>query len=92
MAERFFQEALVRKSEVNTKEVPSYIAKVMMKIDSNRSLDNQFAEEVLVYSTLIENYVTKNLMRGDLAYDVRTYFSLCRPQELELYRSILLTV
>lgn len=61
MARRFFQEALVRKSEVNTLEVPVYIKKVMSKIDSNRNLDNQFAEEALVYSILIENYVTKNL-------------------------------
>ncbi len=60
MAERFFQEALVRKSEVNTEDVPAYIKSVMAKIESNRNLDNQFAEEVLVYSTLIENYVTKN--------------------------------
>lgn len=61
MAERFFQEALVRKSEINTKDVPVYIKRIMTKIDRDINLDKQFAEEVLVYSTLIENYVTKNL-------------------------------
>ena len=26
---------------------------------------------------------------GGLAYDVRTYFSLCKPQELEIFRQVL---
>lgn len=57
MAKRFFQEALVRKSEIRKNEIPAYIRNIMAKIDKNISLDKQFAEEVLVYSILIENFV-----------------------------------
>ena len=61
MAERFFQEALVRKSEISTNEIPAYISNIMTKIDKNKSLDKEFAEKALVYSILIENFVTKRL-------------------------------
>ncbi len=61
MAERFFQEALVRKSEINTNKVPVYITKILAKIDQNINLNQAFAEEALVYSILLENFVTKRL-------------------------------
>ncbi len=59
MAKRFFEEALVRKSEINTNKIPAYIRKIMTKINKNSSLNKEFAEKVLVYSILLENYVTK---------------------------------
>lgn len=62
MAKRFFQEALTRKSEISQDEIPVYIKKIMAKINENKSLNQEFAEEVLVYSILIENYVTKRLI------------------------------
>lgn len=61
MAERFFQEALARKAEVSINDIPPYISKIMSEITRNKKLDEQFAEQVLVYSILIENYVTKRL-------------------------------
>lgn len=61
MAKRFYHEALSRRSEIDIKEVPAYIKKVMAKIDENKGLNREFAEEVLVYSILIENFVTKRL-------------------------------
>ena len=61
MARRFFQEALIRKSEIRVNEIPAYIRKIMTKIDKNKSLNKQFAEEALVYSILIENFVIKRL-------------------------------
>lgn len=61
MAKRFFQEALARKSEISIKEIPAYLKKVMTEIDQNKKLNQEFAEEVLVYSILIENFVIKRL-------------------------------
>lgn len=59
MAERFYQEALARKSEIDTSEVPTYITRVIKKINNKKSLDEKFSEEALVYSILIENFVTR---------------------------------
>lgn len=61
MAKRFFQEALARKSEIDTKGIPIYIRKIMKELDENKNLNNEFAEEILVYSILIENFVIKKL-------------------------------
>lgn len=61
MAKRFFQEALARKSEINVNKIPVYITKIMAKINKDIRLDKQFSEEVQVYSTLIENYVTRKM-------------------------------
>ncbi len=59
MAKRFFQEALARKSEINTNEIPVYVRRIMTKIDENENLNQDFAEKVLVYSILLENYATR---------------------------------
>ncbi len=61
MAKRFFQEALVRKSEISANEIPTYITNIIGKIDQNTNLDKQFAEDALMYSTILENFVVKNL-------------------------------
>ena len=54
MAERFLEEALKRKSEVNTSDTAPYINTLLMKIDKN--IDS---EDALMYSTLIQNYTQK---------------------------------
>lgn len=61
MAERFYQEALDRKSEINIYDVPEYIAKVIKKVGNKSNLDKIFAEKALVYSILIENFVTHKI-------------------------------
>ncbi len=59
MAQRFFQEALSRKSEINTKGIPNYIKNILSKLNKKQTLNEQFAEETLVYSILIENFIVK---------------------------------
>ena len=51
MANRFLDEALKRKNELNTEDVAQYIQKLLEKID--KDLDS---ENALMYSTLIQNY------------------------------------
>lgn len=51
MAERFLEEALKRKDEVETDIVSPYIQKILTRLDKN--ID---AENALMYSTLIQNY------------------------------------
>ncbi|MEK7598040.1 MAG: hypothetical protein AAB441_05355 [Patescibacteria group bacterium] len=51
MAQRFLNEALKRKEEVEIKIVASYIKKLLTRLD--RDID---AENALMFSTLIQNY------------------------------------
>lgn len=51
MAQRFLDEALKRKTEVEIEAIAPYIKKLLMKLDKN--ID---AEDALMYSTLIQNY------------------------------------
>lgn len=59
MADRFISEALKRKSEVNEKELEPYMLVILGKLDQILSTSNQSrkAEDALLYSTLIQNYV-----------------------------------
>ncbi|OGG34919.1 hypothetical protein A2363_01715 [Candidatus Gottesmanbacteria bacterium RIFOXYB1_FULL_47_11] len=52
MADRFLQEAMQRKKEVDTKKLLPYMQHILMKLNSN--ID---AENALMYSTRIQNYV-----------------------------------
>lgn len=61
MAKRFYNEALLRKSEVDLKLVPFYIKKILIRINENNNLDNRSAEDILVDSILLENFVLKKL-------------------------------
>lgn len=62
MAERFFQEALARRSEIELESVPPYIRKILIILEERKgSLNKQFAEDVLVYSILLENFAVKKL-------------------------------
>lgn len=57
MAERFYKEALLRKSEVDTSAVKPYIKTVLDKIESLQNQNHEeLAENALVFSILIQNY------------------------------------
>jgi len=60
MAERFFQEALKRKSELDNKNLKPYLIKLLDKIESikNESTDKS-AEDALLYSTIFQNASVK---------------------------------
>lgn len=57
MAQRFLDEALKRKSEVDLKTVAPYMQKLLNKLDA--SIDS---DDALMYSTLIQNYTQNKLM------------------------------
>lgn len=54
VAERFLDEALKRKEEVEMEIVAPYIKKLLMNLD--KDID---AEQALMYSTLIQNYILR---------------------------------
>lgn len=54
MAQRFLNEALKRKGEVDSKLIAPYINQILIKLDKN--ID---AENALMFSTLIQNYTQK---------------------------------
>lgn len=60
-AERFFEEALKRKQEIDLKEVAPYITKLLYKLDKlSKELDKKkVAEDALMYSTLFQNAALK---------------------------------
>lgn len=60
MAKRFFQEALIRKSEIDQRTVPSYIRNILSKLDAKR-IDEKFAEDALMYSILFQNFAQRKL-------------------------------
>lgn len=51
MAQRFLDEALKRRDEINVKIVAPYIQKLLSRLDKNIK-----AEEALMLSTLFQNY------------------------------------
>ncbi len=55
MAERFLDEALKRKDEVELQSVAPYIKKLLDKL--NKDIDSETA---LMYSTLLQNYTQRN--------------------------------
>lgn len=58
MAERFREEAIARKKEVNLKEIKPYLRLVLEKTEK---IDNSSSEDALMFSTLIQNYTRKYL-------------------------------
>jgi len=57
MANRFYEEAVERKKEIDPSPLKPYIKKVLERIESLPSNSNsQIAEEALMLSTLIQNY------------------------------------
>jgi hypothetical protein len=58
MAERFLQEAIKRKNEIKKDELLPYMQTIMDRVEKLKSQDNvQNAEDILMYSTRIQNYV-----------------------------------
>lgn len=58
MADRFLNEAMKRKAEVNINELLPYMQTIIKNIDSLVDRDNAHkAEDALMYSTRIQNYV-----------------------------------
>lgn len=59
VAKRFLREALSRKSETKNLSLPPYLQKIIREIEDNLTdLGNpRVAEDCLMYSTLIQNYV-----------------------------------
>jgi hypothetical protein len=56
MAERFFEEALKRKNEIDIKELKPYLVKYLNKLENVKKEDNnKAAEDALLYSTLFQN-------------------------------------
>ncbi|HEX7456667.1 MAG TPA: hypothetical protein VF303_04355 [Candidatus Nanoarchaeia archaeon] len=60
-AQRFVQEALKRKEEIS--KPPLYLAKIINTLPQTLSQKDKkkLAEDALMYSTIFQNYVTKNL-------------------------------
>jgi len=56
MAERFHEEAMLRKNEVNIKDVKPYLRSVLKRTEKINTSD-----EALMLSTLIQNYTRKFL-------------------------------
>jgi len=61
MAERFLEEALLRKGEVKQSEIKPYLKRILIAME--KALKNtdkeKKAEDALMYSTLIRNYSQK---------------------------------
>ncbi len=62
-ADRFLKEALNRKNEVETETVKPYLVKLLnkMELTMKKSDKKDAAEDLLMYSTLFQNYVIKFL-------------------------------
>ena len=55
-AEIFFEEALKRKSELNEKEIESYLMKFLSRMgDLRKEKAEKAAEDALLYSTIFQN-------------------------------------
>ena len=58
MAERFLEEARLRKDEVDTSKVKPYIKKLLQNIDLLADLNSdKIAEDSQMLSTLFQNYI-----------------------------------
>ena len=57
MAQRFFQEALRRKSEIDEKSIKPYVKKILNNLGqlSSQKDTKDIAENALMYSTLLQN-------------------------------------
>ena len=58
MAQRFHQEVLARKKEINLKDVKPYLRPILNKAER---IDKDSSEDALMLSTLIQNYTRKFL-------------------------------
>ncbi len=58
MAERFSQEAMKRRHEIDEREVKPYLRKVLANMENSLKISDpkKKAEDSLMYSTIIRNY------------------------------------
>lgn len=65
MANRFFEEALRRKDELEGISVAPYIYKALIELEKlkNEKDPQKKAEDALMYSTIFQNYSLKNSVR-----------------------------
>lgn len=56
MAERFYEEALKRKNEVNIETIKPYMRKVLENIELLNKDNSKIAEDAQMISTLLQNY------------------------------------
>ena len=63
MAKRFSEEALKRREEIDISKVKPYIGKILESLPEslNQADKTALAENVQVYSTLLQNYCVKSL-------------------------------
>ena len=59
MADRFCQEALARKKEINTKNIKPYLEKILKELPTILAQKDKLklAEDAAMYSTIVQNYV-----------------------------------
>jgi hypothetical protein len=56
MAEKFYNEALKRRKELDNKKIQPYLAKFLNKIENlKKEKQDRAAEDALLYSTLVQN-------------------------------------
>lgn len=61
MANRFLDEAIKRKGEIDLKRVAPYIRQILQEVELLKTGDRQrVAEKSLMFSTLLQNYSLKN--------------------------------
>lgn len=66
MAERFLEEALKRKQEIDEQSVKPHIRKILagIKLLSGRKKKGDIAEDALMYSTLLQNAASRSSDTG----------------------------
>lgn len=58
MAQRFYEEALKRKQEIDVKSVKPYVRNILDKIGKLKDQpQNHIADNALLYSILLQNYI-----------------------------------
>ena len=56
MSEKFFQEALKRRSEIDNKNLKPYLVKLLNDMENiNKEKNERAAEDALLYSTIFQN-------------------------------------
>lgn len=63
MAQRFYEEALKRREELDMTTIKPYLRPILEKIETIQKQSNEkIAEDALMYSVLIQNYTRKFLV------------------------------
>lgn len=59
VGERFLSEALKRRSEINTSQIPNYLENILSLLEHTTWEHKKNSEDLLMYSTLLLNYLQK---------------------------------